>query len=127
MVKLFSSHKLVFIFVFSVLSFLAGGVNGFLGTGGGIIFVYTLSLITNNDKKDNFAQTLCATIPISAITLFNYAKAEMVDYSLMKEIWLPCALGGLVGAVLVERLKLPWLKGIFAILVIYSGTCMIFR
>lgn len=127
MVRFFSSHKLIFIIVFSALSFLAGGVNGFLGTGGGIIFVYTLSLITDNDKKDNFAQTLCATIPISAITLFNYAQAEMVDYSLMKEIWLPCALGGVAGAFLVERLRLPLLKGIFAILVIYSGTCMIFR
>ena len=127
MVKFFSSHKLIFIIIFSVLSFLAGGVNGFLGTGGGIIFVYTLSLITTNDKKDNFAQSLCATIPISAITLFNYAKAGMVDYSLMKEIWFSCALGGVAGAFLVERLRLSWLKGIFAILVIYSGTCMIFR
>ena len=126
MVKFFSSHKLGFLAVFSALSFLAGGINGFLGTGGGIIFVYALSLITDNEKKDNFAQTLCATIPISLIALFNYTRAGAVDYELIKQIWLPCAIGGILGAFLVERLQLSWLKGIFAILVIYSGTCMIF-
>lgn len=126
-VKLFSSHKLVFLALFSLLSFLAGGVNGFLGTGGGIIFLHTLSLLTNNDKKDNFAQSLCATIPISAVAFFSYARAGTVDYSLIKEIWLPCAIGGIMGAVLVEKLKLPFIKGAFAVLVIYSGTCMIFR
>ena len=127
MVKFFYRHKIIFFVIFALISFLAGGINGFLGTGGGIAFVYALSLTTDNEQKDTFATTLCATVPISAIALFGYAKEGQVDFELMGKIWLPCIVGGLLGAFLVDRLRLEWLKGIFAALVIYSGACMIFK
>ena len=42
MFKKFSIPKGVIFLIFAVLSFLAGGINGFLGTGGGVLFIYTL-------------------------------------------------------------------------------------
>ena len=127
MIKKFLSHKSVALVLFCILSFSAGLVNGFLGTGGGIIFVYMLSILTKNEKKDNYPTSLCATIPISLIALIGYAKNQNIDTNLVIKLLIPCCLGGLLGAFLVDRLKLEWLNIIFAFLVIYAGTCMILR
>ena len=127
MVKKILSNKTASLVLFCTLSLLAGSINGFLGTGGGIIFIYMLSSLTQNNKKDNFPTTLCATIPISLIALISYARNGNVDFNFAKGHIIPCALGGLLGAILVDKLKVKWLNTIFALLVIYSGTCMILR
>lgn len=114
-------------FIFAIFSFLAGGLNGFLGTGGGIVFVILLSLITKNEQKDNLATTLCATLPISMIGLIYYIKSESVDFSLIGKILVPSIVGGVVGAILVDRLSTRLLNLIFSLLIIYSGFRLIFQ
>lgn len=113
--------------LFCLFSFVAGGVNGLLGTGGGIIFVYMLSLLTDNDSKDNFATTLCATLPISAVSAVIYFKNSKVDTALVSRLAIPALIGGMAGAFLVDKINKKWLNVIFAVLVIYSGICMIFK
>lgn len=113
--------------LFCLFSFIAGGVNGLLGTGGGIIFVYMLSKLTKNKAKDNFATTICATLPISAVSAVIYFKNSNVDLSLIPKLVVPALAGGIVGALAVDKINKKWLNIIFALLVIYSGTCMIFR
>lgn len=120
-------HKFLFFILFSLGSFLAGGVNGFLGTGGGIIFVFLLSTLTENERKDNFATTICATLAISLVGLFAYFKAGAVDLKITSELFLPIVLGGIVGAILVDKLKIKYLSLIFSALIIYSGISMIVR
>ena len=115
------------VFLFCALSFVAGGINGFLGTGGGIIFVYMLSLLTKNDKKDNFATTLCAVIPISIISLFAYAKGENIDTGMIKMLVPSAILGGALGAFLTDKIRTKYLSICFSALVIYSGACMVMR
>lgn len=127
MLKRILNSKFGVIAAFCVFSLLGGAVNGFLGTGGGIIFVYMLTSVAGVNKKDAFATALCATVPISAITLFTYARVSQVDFSLIGRIWLPALVGGLFGAFLVEKLNTVWLNIIFASLVIYSGACLILR
>ena len=113
--------------LFCAVSLLAGGINGFVGTGGGILLVFALSVVLKVDKKDAFATSLCITVPVSAIALFSYFRAGSVDISTFSKIWLPVFLGGILGALLVDRIKLSWLNGIFGILIVYSGICLILR
>lgn len=120
-------HKFFSFLAFLAGSFLAGGINGFLGTGGGILFVFLLSLLTKNEKKDIYASTLCATIPISLIGIFAYYNAGAIDFSLLKEIGVFTVLGGFLGAFLVSRLNVKWLNAIFSLLIIYSGINMIIK
>lgn len=115
------------IFLFCALSFIAGGINGFLGTGGGIIFVYMLSAMTENEKKDTFATTLCATIPISIISAIAYGNSGNIDTSLVRALFLPSALGGMAGAFLADKIKTKYLNMCFCLLVIYSGACMVMK
>lgn len=111
--------------LFCLMSFVAGGINGFLGTGGGIIFVYMLGALTENDKKDNFATTLCATIPISIISAVAYGKSGNIDTVLAQMLFLPAAIGGALGGFLTDKIKTKYLTLCFSLLVIYSGICMV--
>ena len=127
MFKKFLNYKYVSPLLFCIISFLAGGLNGFVGTGGGILLVFALSVVLKVDKKDAFATSLCITVPVSLTALFSYFRAGSVDISTFSSIWLPVFLGGLLGALLTDRLRLSWINAIFGILAIYSGVHLIMR
>lgn len=114
------------VILFLLLSFVAGGINGFLGTGGGIIFIFMLSFLTKNDDKDNYATSLCATFIISSVGVFSYLKNERVDFSIIAEVAIPAIVGGIVGAMIVDKIKVKYLNMIFALLIIYSGFNLLF-
>ena len=113
--------------LFILLSFIAGGINGFLGTGGGIIFIYMLSFLTKNENKDNYATSLCATFIISSVGLISYLRRSCVDFSIIGEVLLPAIAGGIIGALLVDKMKVKYLNLIFALLIIYSGFNLLMR
>lgn len=118
-------NNIFFVFLFCLLSFLGGAINGFVGTGGGIIYVFMLSFLTNNDKRDNFATSLFSMIFISLVGISAYFRAGSVDFNQISGDILPSILGGLLGAILTSKLKIRWLNLLFGILVIYSGVKMI--
>ena len=113
--------------LFCLLSLTAGGINGFLGTGGGILLVYMLSSLTNNEQKDNFATTLCAIIPISITSLFAYSNGGNIDTGMVKMLALPAIFGGALGALVTDKVKTKYLSIAFSLLVIYSGVRMVIR
>lgn len=113
--------------LFCILSFVAGGINGFLGTGGGIIFIFMLSFLTNNESKDNYATSLCATFIISSIGIISYIKNSCIDFSIIGQVTLPAILGGILGALVVDKIKVKYLNMIFAFLIIYSGFSLLTR
>lgn len=117
--------NIFFVFLFILCSFFGGAINGFVGTGGGIIYVFMLSFLTNNDKRDNFATSLLSMIFISLVGVSAYFRAGSVDFNVISSDILPAVLGGLLGAVLTSKLKIKWLNLLFSILVIYSGVKMI--
>lgn len=126
MFKKFFKCRFYGVAVFCALALLAGGLNSFVGTGGGILLVFALSVVLKVDKKDAFATSLSITVPISAIALFSYFMAGSVDTSLFSALWLPVLLGGAFGAFLVDKIRLSWLNGIFGALVLYSGVHLVF-
>ena len=121
------NKRVLFTVLFCLFSFVGGAVNGFLGTGGGIVFVIMLSSLTKNKSKDSFATTLLAIIVISLFGIFSYKDASMIDFKLLLKIAPFGAIGGLLGAFLVEKINAKILNTIFAILIIYSGISMLLR
>ena len=122
-----NKQKSLTLVLFCILSFVAGGINGFLGTGGGIIFILMLGWLTKNEDKDNYATSLCATLFISFIGLFSYLKNSNVDFGIITQVGLPAVAGGALGAVFVDKIQVKWLNIIFAGLIIYSGISMLFK
>lgn len=127
MLNLKDKNKTILLLLFCLISFIAGAINGFVGTGGGILIVFMLSALTKNDKRDNFSTTLLAVVPLSIIGFFAYYNAGSVDFFVLKESLLPAILGGILGAFLTDKLKLKWLNLLFGSLIIYSGVNMLLR
>lgn len=127
MLNLKKSNNFWVILLFCFLSFVSGAINGFVGTGGGILFIFLLKMLTKNDERDNFATTLFAIIPISFIGAIAYFRAGSVDFSLLSVVLLPAVFGGILGAILTDKLKVKWLNLVFGALVIYSGINMLVR
>ena len=117
--------------ILSVSSVVFGMLNGFAGTGGGIILYFTLKFLrkrgNNQDTgmKDIMATVISAVIPMSVISSAVYMIKDKIIY---RELWvyLPAALaGGIAGALLLDKLKFKIVKKIFAGMIIYAGIRMI--
>ncbi len=119
-------RRLIFAFLFVIFAFLGGALNGFLGTGGGILILFILNKLTKNEQRDNFVTCALAVIPISLVGSFAYFRAGSVDFSILSRAYLPAVIGGILGAFLFEKLKVKYLNLIFGALVIYSGVSMLF-
>ena len=106
----------------------AGTVNGLLGAGGGILIVFGLAPLLGHDKegkRDVFANALAVMFPVSVVSLIGYLSAGRVTLDGFYEYLIPCALGGLVGALLLDRIKISFAQKLFAAIVIWSGFWMI--
>jgi len=102
----------------------AGVVNGLIGTGGGIILVLTLSKSMKN-TKDVFATVIAAILPMSAVSAVSYAVGGNVSIGETAVYIIPAIIGGVIGAVLLDKIGVKWLKILFSGLVIYSGIRML--
>lgn len=110
-------------------AFLGGILNGLLGTGAGIIFTLLFTILYANDtdkeKRDIFASCLICTAPVCAMSAFIYSSA---DVGLLRTCapYLPFALvGGLLGGILLNKVKNGFLGKLFAVLCGISGVIMI--
>ena len=118
--------------VYVALVVLGGFCNGLLGAGGGIVIIYAISYLASTssidvDRKDIFANALAVMIPLCMVSaiiyVFNGAFSEAVPWKLL----IPAILGGITGALLLEKVKSKVLMIIFAAIMIYSGISMLMR
>ena len=116
--------------ILSVSSITAGILNGFAGTGGGIILYFVLKYLnkfeSKSDKnKDIMAMIISAVIPMSIVSAIIYMTKGNIIYSELLA-YLPAALtGGIIGALLLDKLNFKIVKKLFAVMIIYAGIKMI--
>lgn len=123
---------------FTVVSvgLIAGVINGLLGAGGGVIIVLVLGALlqkskpydsadTSGDSKDVYATSLLCMLPVSMLSALQYAGTAQTMQHEFSHYLLPAILGGIVGGLLLHRVRLPWLRSLFAILLLVSGTRML--
>jgi len=109
----------------------AGFLNGLLGAGGGILLIYVFSAMNPDTSpagtRDNFAATIACVIPITLFSVILYMADGRISPGEISPLALPAVLGGISGALLLDRVNTTFLKKFFACLVIYSGISMILR
>ena len=113
-----------------VAGILCGFINGLLGAGGGIIAVFALRLALGDelsDTRDVFANALCITLPISAVSCLSYALHGNLKINGIGLYVIPAILGGALGGVLLGKLRATTLRKLFSALVVISGILLIVR
>lgn len=106
-----------------ICAILAGAVNGFFGTGGGIVLVFALSLLPEDDRvtaRDKFATVIAVILPLSLASAFTYGRA--ISLELASPYIVPGIIGGVIGALLLDRINVNFLKKLFAAMVLWAGT-----
>ena len=122
------------IIILTIGAFFAGILNGLLGAGGGILLVFFASAVLCSDqndkgysKKDVMAISISVMLPVSVFSAIRYGISGSIDVEYVKKLILPALIGGLIGGVLLNKLKESFVMKIFAVLVIYSGASMLLR
>lgn len=109
----------------------AGFINGLLGAGAGIVLVFTFAAVSKDKKdvsvRDNFAMTISTVLPISILSAFSYIHKTNADIKSSLVFALPGIIGGLLGAVITDKINTTALKMIFAAITIIAGVNMIVR
>ena len=117
--------------LFALAGILSGIVNGLLGTGGGILTVLFLSKIYAKDSsystKDIFAITLCSSVIMSMASLLFYLSSGCFSVSDSALYMLAAVPGGVLGAILLEKLRSKTMKLIFALLGVWAGISMMIK
>lgn len=122
-----SSVRTVFFFTVAIA---AGFLNGFIGTGGGILIIFILRWFYRfhpdlYHPKDFFAAAILCILPISFISLLIYAPHQKIDFLSFLPTLVCGAAGSLLGAWLLDKIKLPFLNRLFALLIIWAGVSML--
>ncbi len=130
-------HALPDLLFLITLGFLAGFINGLLGTGGGIVLVLLLARCSAKrgaghirfplENRDVYANALAVMLPISVFSATQYAAAGALDLTAFSPFLLPSLAGGIIGGILLDRLRLSRLKALFSLLLFVSGVLLILR
>jgi len=115
------------VILMGILAVFAGFVNGFLGTGGGIVLMAAFALMPPGDEtalRDRFAMVIAVILPLSLISVIAYGDA--ISFESAAPYLLPGVLGGITGALLLDKINPKLLKKLFAGLLLFAGVTELF-
>ncbi len=140
-----SGAKLVLL---SISGIAAGVINGFLGSGGGVVLVIVCSVLFSeknsgigkmtapespenrkdlvpSDPKSCFASAVASILPMSAVSVVFYAVRGDIDILSYIEFPICAVFGGILGAFLTNKIPSSVLKTVFAALTVWAGIRML--
>lgn len=113
-------------FLVSFFGFLAGVMNGMLGTGGGLIVVPLLKSYGLEQQRAQ-ATAISIILPLTAISAIIYYINGNIP--LDSNLWfIPFgAVGAVIGAFLLPKISNKFLKNIFAVFIIWAGIRLLMK
>lgn len=106
---------------YAVSGGLAGVANGLFGGGGGSVFVPLLTGYCKLDQRRAFATSVAVILPLCALSVGIYFVRGGLDLMAALPYLVGGAVGGWAGGRWFKGVKMPWLKRIFGLLLIYGG------
>jgi uncharacterized membrane protein YfcA len=106
---------------FAVVGIIGGLLSGLFGVGGGIVMVPLLIMLTRMDQKRASATSLVAIVPTAIAGSITYFANGEVDLLAAAIVATGGILGAWIGARLLRRIPIEWLRWAFiALLVIVA-------
>ena len=99
----------------------AGFINGLFGGGGGMIVVPMLEGLLNYDNKSSHATAILIILPVSIVSGLIYAVFGNFDAKIILPVTLGSVVGGLLGAIFLNRFSNKLISIIFLSIMMFVG------
>ena len=106
---------------------LIGVINGLLGGGGGMIVVPVLTKFFGFSQKEAQATALFVILPISIASSIIYITHNSINFAESWPVIVSIIVGGIGGALLLNKLDNKVVRVIFIALILISGFMMLFK
>ncbi len=103
---------------------LIGFINGFLGAGGGMLLVPFLTFFLKIEARRAHATAIFIILPICITSAIFYLIRGIFDFSIFLPGAIGTIIGGLVGTILLCKLKNNVITAIFSFLLVGAGLYM---
>ncbi len=108
------------------IGLVAGTAGGLFGIGGGVIMVPALTFL-GLDIVTAAATSLFVMVPSGAVSTLRHALAGNTHWDLAFALIAGVLVGSQIGPVLSSRLPAPWIRRLFALVLVYVSVNMILR
>lgn len=109
----------------AVSGVVSGFLNGLFGSGGGVVAVMFLRKIIGDEKKAHASATLMILI-MSIVSFAFYAMYGHVDWANGWRFVPGGIIGAILGTIFLKKIKTDKLKKLFGLVLVISGTVMLF-
>lgn len=103
-----------------------GFVNGFLGSGGGILLVPILAFLVRGPTKVAHATAVVVILPVCIASGIVYFARGFIDVLMSAKVLIGTIAGGILGTFLLKRLASDWISIIFALVMVGVGVKIVF-
>ncbi len=77
-------------------------------------------------RKNAHATALCVMLPVCVISAIIYAVNGDFDFKVILPVSIGFALGGILGAFLLNKLNDKWVKYVFSVIILAAGVKLLF-
>lgn len=119
------SNKLKIVYCI-VGGILIGFINGFFGGGGGMIVVPLLIFLLGLEEKEAHATAIFIILPLSIASSVIYITKNSLNYINLLTCGTGVILGGIIGALLLNKMNNKAIRIIFSGIMIIAGIKMMF-
>ena len=109
-----------------LIGLVSGILNGLFGAGGGSIVVPAMEAFLDIDEKQSHATAIAIIFLMSIVSSYFYVKNGFFDFKLWIPVTIGGVVGGLLGAKVLSKISVKWLKIIFGSVIIITAIKLIF-
>ncbi len=100
---------------------LAGAVNGLFGGGGGMVLVPLLRRWCGMEERRAFATCVAVILPLCVVSAAVYVLRRGAELLTSAPYLLGGLVGGFIGGRVFPKLRVRWLRYLFAAFLTYGG------
>ncbi|MEG0229025.1 MAG: sulfite exporter TauE/SafE family protein [Oscillospiraceae bacterium] len=108
-----------------LIGFFSGLLNGFFGSGGGMICVPMLKKAGLEQKKAH-ATSISIIFPLTVFSAIIYLINKDIKITNTLNLIIPSLLGALCGSLFLKKISNLWLKRIFGLFIVFVSLRMLF-
>ncbi|ADL69082.1 permease [Thermoanaerobacterium thermosaccharolyticum] len=104
-----------------IIGFVTGILNGLFGAGGGTIIVPFMVFLLGIEDHKAHATAISIILPLTVLSSIIYIKNGIFNFPTTLNVTLGSVIGGLLGAFLLNKVPIKYLRKLFGIIMIIAS------